>query len=100
MPRRMLLMTALFLLSACSAGPMPTPAPLVKLLPPASLTTPPQRLPMPTSGRMQDLETNHRDTVRLYHLLASQMCGLLVYLQAPTQGCEPWTKNSSNTPKP
>lgn len=100
MPCRMLLMTALCLLSACSAGPMPMQAPTVKLLPPASLTMPPQALPMPASGRMPDLEANHRETARLYHLLASQMCSLIDYLQAPMQGCEPWTKSTSNMPKP
>ncbi|MDP9990912.1 hypothetical protein J2W28_002082 [Variovorax boronicumulans] len=33
---------------------------------------------------------------KAYHNLASQMCRLLAYLQLPTEGCEPWTKNSLN----
>jgi hypothetical protein len=97
---RLLLMLACCLLTACSSGPRPMPAPVVQILPPASLTTPPPPLPPPASGRMLDLEANHRDTARLYHLLASQMCGLLTYLQAPIAGCEPWTKSTLNKPMP
>lgn len=69
------------LLSACAAGPTPTPVTPLKVPPPANLTAPPQPLPPPDSGQMRDLESNHLATVRAYHLLAQQMCNLLSFLE-------------------
>lgn len=38
---------------------------------------------------MVDLEANHRDVAQAYHLLATQLCGLLLWLQEPTdEGCK------------
>lgn len=86
------------LLIACASGPTPTVAvavtapPPIKVPPPASLTAPPPPLPDPASGRMLDLEANHRETARQYHLLASRFCSLLAFLQVPADdGCKPFT---------
>lgn len=90
-----LLIVVCCLLSACAAGPTPTPVTStpVKVLPPASLTAPPQPLPPPDSGQMRDLESNHLATARAYHLLALQMCNLLAFLEINDDGCKPWTNS-------
>lgn len=79
------------LLLGCAAGLQPTPDPSltapVPVPPPASLLTPPPPLPPPRSGRLGDLEANHLEVTRRYHQLASQLCQLLAYLQAPVSGC-------------
>lgn len=96
-------LAALCLLASCASGPKPTPAPLptVRISPPASLTQAPQPLPpLPPSPDLKALVENHVQTARMYHLLASQMCSLMTYLQAPTEGCEPWMKSTSNKPQP
>lgn len=92
--RRLLLPIAMCcLMSACASGVTPTPADPIEVKPEASLTAVPSALPQPPSGRIQDLEANHREVAKAYHQLASQMCRLLAFLQLPTEGCEPWTKN-------
>lgn len=48
---------------------------------------PPRPLPMPRSGAMRDLEQNHREVARAFHQLASQLCGLLAWLEVPRDGC-------------
>ena len=72
---------------------MPMPMPPIPVPPPASLTTPPPPLPPPLSGRMRDLEANHRQVAQAYHLLASQMCSLLTFLMvrrdAQADDCNP-----------
>ena len=94
--RRLMLSTiALCLLSACASGAKPTPrlAPVepIRVLPPASLLQAPQTLPDPASGRMRDLERNHLAVTQAYHLLANQMCSLILYLsKTPPPGCAPW----------
>lgn len=69
------------LLTACAHGPTPMPGEPIKVLPQANLTAPPQPLPPPASGQMRDLEENHREVAKAYHLLASQMCLLLASLE-------------------
>ena len=87
-------MAALCLLSACAGGPQPTPAGLtiepIRVPPPANLTQPPPLLPAPASGQMRDLEANHRQVAQAYHQLASQMCGLLSWLQIDHEQCRRW----------
>lgn len=106
------LLSAACLLTACAAGPQPTPDPgaltaalaaaqalqPVPVPPPPNLLTPPPQLPPPRSGRLPDLETNHRQVAQLYHQLASQLCQLLQYLQAPTRGCPDSSTNNNGTP--
>lgn len=96
--RRLLLMIAMCcLMSACTFGaPRMLEADPIEVQPPANLITRPKPLPQPASGAIQELEANHREVAKAYHNLASQTCRLLAYLQLPTEGCEPWTKNSSN----
>ena len=90
--RRLLLMTAMCcLMTACACGARPMPVDAIQVPPPANLTTAPQALPQPPTGRIQDLEANHRDVARAYHQLATQVCSLLAFLQMPPEGCEPWT---------
>lgn len=91
------------LLLGCAAGPPPMPDPSltapVPVPPPANLLTPPPKLPPPRSGRLGDLEANHREVTQRYHQLASQLCQLLAHLQAPVYGCPtspPTTKRQSN----
>lgn len=92
--RRLLLPIAMCcLMSACAFGVTPTPADPIEVKPEASLTVAPRPLPQPPTGRIQDLEANHRDVAKAYHQLASQTCRLLAFLQLPTEGCEPWTRN-------
>jgi hypothetical protein len=80
------------LLIACASGPQPTPEPVliypITVPPPASLLVAPQVLLPPASGRMADLESNHRAVARAYHQLAAQLCALLTYIkEAPNDGC-------------
>lgn len=92
--RRLLLSIAMCcLLSACAFGVPPTPDEPIRVPPPANLIAAPQPLQQPRSGRIQDLEANHREVAKAYHQLASQMCGLLAFLQIKNEGCEPWTKS-------
>lgn len=79
------------LLGACAAGPLPMPVPQIPDPPAASLTTPPRVLPPPASGRMRDLESNHREVARLYHLLANQLCLLLEHLEIRHDECAAFT---------
>lgn len=81
------------LLAACASGSQPTLVQPIAVPPPANLTAPPPALPPPPSGQMQALEANHRAVAQAYHQLASQMCGLLTFLQLDTQGCAPWMKS-------
>ena len=86
--RHLLMQTiACCLMSACASGPPPTTAPEIVVPPQASLTTPPARLPLPASGRVPDLEANHRQVARQYHLLAARYCGLLAYLGITHNEC-------------
>lgn len=75
------------LLIGCAHGARPTPEEPLQTAPPPNLTMPPQPLPQPDSGRMRDLEANHREVARAYHRLASQMCQLLAYLQIKPPEC-------------
>lgn len=84
-----LLTAACCLLTGCAAGTMPMPdlSVPVKTQPPANLTAPPRQLPAAASGQMRDLEANHQAVTKEYHRLASQMCGLLDYLQVSHPEC-------------
>lgn len=98
MTRLPLLMLASCLLTACAVGPMRTPAPDIKVPPPPNLTAPPAPLPPPASGRVPDLEANHRQVALAYHQLASQLCRLLEFLeQAPTE-CQAWRQAPGTKP--
>lgn len=93
--RSLLLLSAALMLTACAAGPQPTPdlgavmqaTRPVPVPPPASLLVVPPTLPPPRSGSMPDLLANHLAVARQYHLLRSQVCLLLAHLGAPTDGC-------------
>ncbi|MCA8478221.1 hypothetical protein LGN35_09775 [Burkholderia multivorans] len=89
MTRLHLLTIVCCLMSACSAGVPPTPDPL-RVPPPPNLMRAPDVLPQPASGRMPDLEANHRDTVRLYYGLAARFCGVLMAIDAMPTGCAPY----------
>ena len=96
MRRLPLLTLASCLLVGCASGPQPTlvhtvslPTP-IKVPPQASLTQPPQALPQPTSGRVPDLELNHRQVAQAYHQLAARYCGLLSYLEIEHRECLPY----------
>jgi len=93
---RRLLLTILTccLMSACASGVPPTQDDPIQVQPEASLTAAPRPLPQPPTGRIQDLEENHREVAQAYHQLASQMCRLLDFLQIKREGCELWTKSS------
>lgn len=93
--RLMPLLAALCLLTSCASGLPPTPAP-IRIPPPAPLTMPPPRLPAPASARLADLVANHVEVARQYHLLATQLCGLLIWLQIPPSDLP--TCPSSDTP--
>lgn len=88
------------LLTACAAGPRPMPAAPIKVPPPPNLTTPPPPLPPPASGRMADLEANHRQVARSYHQLASQLCRLLALLEADPPECKAWHRDAAPTTQP
>jgi hypothetical protein len=87
--RTLLLTISSCLLTACSAGVTPTPAPL-RVPPPPNLTTAPEALPQPASGKPKALEANHREVARAYHGLAARFCGLLAFDQAMPDGCAPY----------
>jgi len=57
--------------------------PPIKVPPPPNLLTPPQALPPPASGRVPDLEANHRQVAQAYHQMASQLCQLLAFIEHP-----------------
>lgn len=90
MTRLLTLTLASCLLSACAAGPMRMPADELKVPPPPNLTAPPAPLPPPASGRVRDLEANHRQVARAYHQLASQLCRLLEFLEQAPSDCQAW----------
>lgn len=94
MCRLLLTIAMCSLMTACGSGVlrMQDQEP-IEVKPQANLTATPKPLPQPPSGRIDDLEANHRQVAKAYHDLASQMCRLLAFLQLPTEGCEPWTKN-------
>ena len=99
--RRLLLLIAMCcLMTACASGVTPTLDDAPTVSPQANLTKVPQELPQPSSGAIETLEENHRQVAKAYHQLASQMCRLLTFLQLPTEGCEPWTKSTTNKPAP
>lgn len=79
------LIFACCLMSACALGPLPTPAREIPVPPPPNLTQQPQALPPPRSGQMRDLEANHRVVTKAYHLVASQLCQLLAFLEQPLE---------------
>lgn len=93
MRRLLLTITTCCLMSACAAGVRPTLDEPIQVPPEANLTAAPQPLPQPPTGRIQDLETNHREVAKAYHQLASQTCRLLDFLQIKREGCELWTKS-------
>lgn len=95
MTRLLPLMLASCLLTACAAGPRPTPASLIQVPPAPNLTTPPPPLPPPASGQMRDLEANHQQVARAYHQLASQLCRLLAHLQVAPRECSRWTADAT-----
>lgn len=101
MPRLPLLTPACCLLIGCASGPQPTvvatvqPPPPIQVPPPPNLTRPPLPLPDPPSGRMPDLESNHRDVARAYHQLAAQMCLLLQHLEIEHRECLPWLRDGA-----
>ncbi|HCY15593.1 MAG: hypothetical protein A2Z93_06285 [Curvibacter sp. GWA2_64_110] len=93
-----LLMLACFLMTGCAFGGPQTPdSKPVKTEPPPNLTAPPQPLPQPDSGRMRDLEANHLQVSKAYHLLASQMCLLLAYLQINHPECQAFEAGRGKT---
>ncbi|MFT4191651.1 MAG: hypothetical protein QM617_09045 [Comamonas sp.] len=89
---------AVCLMSACAAGTPPTPADPIKVSPPASLTAPPQALPPAASGRMPDLEANHRAVAKSYHVLASRYCSLLLFLELLPDDCGPFIQYDQEPP--
>ena len=95
-----LLIAASCLLSACASGPPPMLARPIPVPPPPNVTAPPQPLPPPASGRMADLEANHREVARLYHQLASQTCRLLQYLQITPDECKPFMRGQEQRARP
>lgn len=88
------------LLAGCLSGTLPTRVDRVQVPPSPNLTAPPLPLPPALSGKVPDLEVNHRLVALQYHQLASQLCLLLAYLQLQPPDCEPWTKNTLSKPKP
>lgn len=92
-----LLTLACCLLTGCALGvrPMPETTP-VRTSPPPNLTTPPRQLPQPQTGQMRDLEANHRQVTKAYHLLASQMCQLQAYLQIDHPECRAFEPKSES----
>lgn len=99
--RHLLLLTTMCcLMTACASGVTPTLDEAPAVMPQAALTKVPKALPQPASGAIQTLEANHRKVALAYHQLASQMCQLLAFLQLSTEGCEPWTKSTTNKPAP
>lgn len=80
------LMAACCLMSACALGPLPMPAREIPVPPPPNLLQPPPALPPPRSGQTRDLEANHRAVAKAYHLVASQLCQLLAFLEQPLEG--------------
>jgi hypothetical protein len=87
----MLWTAASCLLAACAAGPQPMPVHRIAVPPPPNLTSPPQTLPPPLSGRMKDLEANHLQVTQAYHQLASQQCRLLAFLGINHEECRQFT---------
>lgn len=91
MRRQILLIAACCLLTACAAGVTQTPDSL-PVMPQASLLVAPKPLPQPQSGAIPDLESNHRAVAKRYHLLAAQVCGLLMFLEVNSamDDCAPY----------
>ncbi len=88
-----LLIAVCCLTLGCAAGMLPTPDASIqpiKVEPPANLTQAPAALPQALSGKVPDLEANHRLVAKAYHQLATQMCNLLVFLEVNRDRCKPW----------
>jgi hypothetical protein len=83
------------LMGGCASGkrPMLDLEPPLKIQAPASLAQAPQALPPASSGRLVDLESNHRAVAKAYHRLASQVCNLLLFLEQAPDACAPWLQD-------
>lgn len=82
MHRNLPLLIAALILTACTAGVKPTAAPSPDLYPPAYLTAlPPEDLPQPETGSLDDLTENHTEVAGMYHALREQMKGLVDWLE-------------------
>lgn len=88
-----LLILACCLTLGCAGGMLPTPDASIqpiKVDPPPNLTRPPALLPPAISGKVPDLEANHQAVAKAYHLLATQMCNLLDFLEVNHDECRQW----------
>lgn len=98
MTRLTLLTVACSLMTACAAGPPPMPVQLSEMprlqVPPApNLTQPPPVLSQPASGHIKDLEADHREVAKAFHLVASQLCHLLNHLETAPNECAPYLED-------
>lgn len=88
-----LLIAACCLTLGCAGGMQPTPDASIQPIevpPPANLTQAPAPLPKAASGKLPDLEANHRQVTKAYHQLATQMCNLLDFLEVNREQCKQW----------
>lgn len=74
------LLIAVSMMTACASGVPPTTAP--RLIPSAYLTElPPEKLPDPKSGHLDDLKDNHIETAGMYHRARERYKGLVDWLR-------------------
>ncbi len=90
-----LLIVACCLTLGCAGGMLPAPDASIqpiKVEPQASLTQAPAQLPPlePGQNKGKDLEANHQQASKAYHLLATRFCNLLVYLEINREQCKYW----------
>lgn len=78
--RTLPLLIAVSMLTACASGAPPTLEPL--LIPPAHLTElPPEELPDPKSGSLDDLKDNHIESAGIYHRARERYKGLVEWMK-------------------
>lgn len=77
----LLLLIAASTLTACASGARLIATPPPKLFPPASLTANCPDLPQPSSGKTQDLLSNHVQVTEIYHLCREQLRALVEWLE-------------------
>lgn len=98
MTRRIPLMLACCLLTACAAGPQQTlvqqapQIPQTQVPPPANLLRPPPILPRPQSGAMRHLESDHMTVAESFHQVVAQLCGLLKHMEIEHRECLPYLR--------
>lgn len=80
MRKQIIYLSVAWMLTGCASGVQPTPVPTLR--PPVTEMEACSPLPPPTSGRLNDLLTNHIATAKVYHQCRDRHQALILWLEA------------------